>query len=64
MKVSDRLFDYSCWEFGFIPGHSIPVRGDWPNTMRQFIVQACQLQSTSGEEAHFLTEHQVEGDFV
>ena len=47
-----------------MPGHSIPVRGDWPNTMRQFIVQACHLQPTSGEEAHILSEHQAEGDVV
>ena len=46
----------------FFPGHSIPVSGDWPNTLRQFIVQACHLQPTSGEEAHISREHQAEGD--
>lgn len=42
-------------------GHSIPVRGDWPNTMRQFIVQAI------GEEVHVpnnSAERQAEGDLV
>ena len=70
MKVcaSDALF----WLFsrdrglllGFILGHSIPVRGDWPNTMRQFIIQACHLQPTSVEEAHIPCDHQAEGDSV
>jgi len=31
-------------------GHSIPVRGDFPNLMRQFIVQACYQPKTSGEQ--------------
>ncbi|KAF8817179.1 hypothetical protein BYT27DRAFT_7247721 [Phlegmacium glaucopus] len=38
-------------------GHSIPVRGDWPNTLRQFIIQAI-----SREQAHIPSEHQVEGE--
>jgi len=32
-------------------GHSIPVRGDWPNTMREFIVQACHQPIIGDEQA-------------
>jgi len=32
-------------------GHSIPVDGDWPNTMREFIVKACQEPTTSDKPA-------------
>jgi len=38
-------------------GHSIPVGGDWPCNMRQFIVQA-----TGDKQASIPSEHQAEGD--
>jgi hypothetical protein len=34
-----------CRALTVIAGHSIPVRGDWPRLMREFILQACS-QST------------------
>jgi len=47
-------------------GHSIPVRGDWPNTMKQFIMQACHLQpttATSSDHVRVPSDHRVaEGD--
>jgi len=39
-------------------GHSIPVRGDWPNTMRQFIIQS----TTSSQPQHNPSGNCAEGD--
>jgi len=43
-------------------GHSIPVRGDWPNLMRQFIVQACPPPTNSGEQRVIPSGNCQEGD--
>ena len=45
--LTSSTFQSRCRAFTAIIGHAIPVRGDWPRLMREFILQACSQSTTS-----------------
>jgi hypothetical protein len=46
-SLASSTFQSRCRAFTVITGHSIPVRGDWPTLMREFILQACSQSTPS-----------------
>jgi hypothetical protein len=46
-SLTSSTFQSRCRAFTAITGHSIPVRGDWPRLMREFILQACSQSTPS-----------------